>query len=334
MAERKTYDVVGIGNAIVDIIARCDEAFLSKHDLHKGFMRLIPAEEAERLYAAMGPAVERSGGSAANTIAGLASFGGKCAFIGKVAADQFGGIFHHDIRSLGVDYTTAPSTDGTPTARCLILVTPDGERTMNTYLGTSVDFAPPDLDPALIEAAKIVYLEGYLFDRLEAKAAFTEAARLARKAGAKVALTLSDAFCVDRHRADFRALIREGADIVFANEKEITTLYEVNSFEEAANAALADCELAILTRSEEGSLIVAAGKSVAIGADPVSQLVDATGAGDLYAAGFLYGLTQGAPLETCGRLGSLASAEIIGHIGARPEVSLRQLAKDRGLLAP
>ncbi len=333
MAERKSYDVVGIGNAIVDIIARCDEAFLSKHDLDKGFMRLIPAEEAERLYAAMGPGVERSGGSAANTIAGLASFGGKCAFIGKVAADQFGGIFHHDIRSLGVDYTTPPSTDGTPTARCLILVTPDGERTMNTYLGTSVDFAPPDLDPALIEAAKIVYLEGYLFDRAEAKAAFKEASRLARQAGAKVALTLSDAFCVDRHRADFRILIREGADIVFANEKEITTLYEVNSFEEAANAALADCELAILTRSEEGSLILGAGTSVAIGADPVSQLVDATGAGDLYAAGFLYGLTQGAPLETCGRLGSLAAAEVIGHIGARPEVSLRQLAEDRRLLA-
>ena len=337
MAERtdaeRRYDVVGIGNAIVDIIARCDEAFLSKHDLDKGFMRLIPAGEADRLYEAMGPAVERSGGSAANTIAGLASFGAKCAFIGKVAADQFGGIFHHDIRSLGVDYTTAPSTDGTPTARCLILVTPDGERTMNTYLGTSVDFAPADLDTSLIEAAKIVYLEGYLFDREEAKAAFKQAARLARRSGAKVALTLSDAFCVDRHRADFRNLIREGADIVFANEKEITTLYEVNSFEEAAAAALAVCELAILTRSEAGSVIVAAGETVAIGAEPVTDVVDVTGAGDLYAAGFLYGLTQGAPLETCGRLGSLAAAEVIGHIGARPEVSLRRLAQERGLLS-
>src|SRR3990170_3311970 len=237
MAE-KLYDVVGIGNAIVDIIARADEAFLSKHDLSKGFMRLIDAEEAARLYADMGPAVERSGGSAANTIAGLASFGASCGFIGKVAADQFGGIFRHDIRSLGVTYDTHPAHDGTPTARCLILVTPDGERTMNTFLGASVSFAPADLDHAMIGSAKIVYLEGYLFDRDEAKAAFREAAKAAQRSGAKVALTLSDAFCVDRHRADFRDLLREGADIVFANEKEITTLYQVNSFEEAAGAAL------------------------------------------------------------------------------------------------
>lgn len=331
MAQRN-YDVVGIGNAIVDIIARCDEAFLSKHDLAKGFMRLIPAGEADRLYAAMGPAIERSGGSAANTIAGLASFGAKCGFIGKVAADQFGGIFHHDIHSLGVDYTTPPSIDGIPTARCLILVTPDGERTMNTYLGTSVDFAPADLDASLIEAAKIVYLEGYLFDREDAKAAFKEASRLARQTGAKVALTLSDAFCVDRHRTDFRNLIREGADIVFANEKEITALYEVNSFEAAASAALADCELAVLTRSEEGSVIAAAGETIPIRADPVREVIDVTGAGDLYAAGFLYGLTRGAPLEICGRLGSLAAAEVIGHIGARPEISLAKLARERGLL--
>ncbi len=222
MAE-KIYDVVGIGNAIVDIIARCDEGFLTKHDLAKGFMRLIDAAEANRLYEAMGPAVERSGGSVANSIAGLASFGAKCGFIGRVAADQFGGIFRHDIRSLGVDYDTLPATDGAPTARCLILVTPDGERTMNTFLGASVDFTADDLDASLLEAAKIVYLEGYLFDREEAKAAFREAARLAKASGAKVALSLSDAFCVDRHRDDFKALVREGADIVFANEKEITT---------------------------------------------------------------------------------------------------------------
>jgi sugar/nucleoside kinase (ribokinase family) len=336
MAERtgaeRSYDVVGIGNAIVDIIARCDDAFLSKHDLAKGFMRLIPAGEASRLYEAMGPAIERSGGSAANTIAGLASFGAKCGFIGRVAADQFGGIFHHDIRSLGVTYNTPPSEDGAPTARCLIFVTPDGERTMNTFLGASVDFAAADIDASLIEAAKIIYLEGYLFDREEAKAAFKEAARLARQSGAKVALTLSDAFCVDRHRADFRTLIREGADIVFANEKEITTLYEVNSFAEAADAALADCEMAVLTRSEAGSLIVAQGKTILIQPEPVREVVDVTGAGDLYAAGFLYGLTQAAPLETCGALGSLAAAEVIGHIGARPEISLAKLARERGLL--
>jgi sugar/nucleoside kinase (ribokinase family) len=336
MAERinaeRNYDVVGIGNAIVDIIARCDDAFLSKHDLAKGFMRLIPASEAGRLYEAMGPAVERSGGSAANTIAGLASLGATCGFIGKVAADQFGGIFRHDIRSLGVTYDTPPAREGAPTARCLIFVTPDGERTMNTFLGASVDFAVPDIDEKLIAAAKFVYLEGYLFDRKDAKAAFKEAARLARQSGAKVALTLSDAFCVDRHRADFRVLIREGADIVFANEKEITALYEVNSFAEAADAALQDCEVAVLTRSEEGSVIVAKGETILIEPEPVREVVDVTGAGDLYAAGFLYGLTRGAPLATCGRLGSLAAAEVIGHIGARPEISLRQLARERGLL--
>ena len=328
----KAYDVVGIGNAIVDIIARCDDAFLTKHDLAKGFMRLVDAAEATRLYAAMGPATERSGGSAANTIAGLASFGAKAGFVGRVAADQFGGIFHHDIRSLGVTYDTAPALDGAPTARCLILVTPDGERTMNTFLGASVDFAPSDLDADMIAAAKIVYLEGYLFDRPEAKDAFRLAAKTAKDAGAKVGLTLSDPFCVDRHRADFRALVREGADIVFANEKEITALYEVNSFAEAADAALADCEMAVLTRSEQGSVIVGRGETIPIPADPVAELVDLTGAGDLYAAGFLFGLTRGLPLAACGRLGSLAAAEVIGHIGARPETSLRKLAEQRGLL--
>jgi sugar/nucleoside kinase (ribokinase family) len=329
----KTYDVVGIGNAIVDIIARCDDAFLSKHDLAKGFMRLIDAEEAARLYAAMGPATERSGGSAANTIAGLASFGAEVGFIGRVAADQFGGIFRHDIRSLGVAYDTDPATDGAPTARCLILVTPDGERTMNTFLGASVHFAASDLDRAMIAAAKFVYLEGYLFDRPEAKAAFRQAAKMAKAAGAKVGLTLSDPFCVDRHRADFRALVRDDADIVFANEKEITALYEVNSFDQAADAALQDCEMAVLTRSEAGSVIVARGETITVPADPVAKVVDLTGAGDLYAAGFLFGLTRGLTLPECGRLGSLAAAEVIAHIGARPETSLRGLAQRGGLIA-
>ena len=281
----------------------------------------------------MGPAIERSGGSAANTIAGLASFGAKCGFIGRVAADQFGGIFRHDIRSQGVAYETAPATEGAPTARCLILVTPDGERTMNTFLGASVGFTPEDLDAAMLGAARIVYLEGYLFDKEEAKAAFRQAAKEAKKAGAKVALSLSDAFCVDRHRADFQAFVREGADIVFANEKEITSLYEVNSFDEAADAALQDCEMAVLTRSEAGSVIVAAGETTEIAAWPVQEVVDVTGAGDLYAAGFLYGLTRGASLAECGRLGSLAAAEVIGHIGARPETPLRKLAKENGLIA-
>ena len=280
----------------------------------------------------MGPATERSGGSVANAIAGLASFGARTGFIGRVAADQFGGIFRHDIRSLGVAYDTSPAEDGAPTARCLILVTPDGERTMNTFLGASVDFAPDDLDRAMIEAAKIVYLEGYLFDRPEAKAAFREAARTAKAAGAKVALSLSDAFCVDRHRDDFRVLVRDGADIVFANEREITSLYRVNSFEEAAEAARADCEMAVLTRSEAGSVIVAGGERLEIEADKVARVVDLTGAGDLYSAGFLYGLTHGAPVAACGRLGSLAAAEVIGHIGARPEVSFRALAREKGAI--
>jgi sugar/nucleoside kinase (ribokinase family) len=327
----KGFDVVGIGNAIVDIIARCDDGFLSKHDLAKGSMRLIDAEEANRLYSAMGPAVERSGGSVANGIAGLASFGAKCGFIGRVAADQFGGIFRHDIRSLGVAYDTLPASDGAPTGRCLILVTSDGERTMNTFLGASVDFRPEDLDLDLIGAAKIVYLEGYLFDRDAAKAAFREAAHAAKEAGAKVALTLSDAFCVDRHRDDFRALVQHGADIVFANEKEITSLYQVNSFEEAADLAMNDCEMAVLTRSEAGSIIVAGGETIEIDAER-ARVVDLTGAGDLYSAGFLYGLTHGASLRECGRLGSLAAAEAISHIGARPEISLQKLARDNGLL--
>jgi len=329
---QESYDVVGIGNAIVDIIARCDEGFLTKHDLDKGIMRLIDADEAARLYEAMGPAIERSGGSVANSIAGLASFGAKCGFIGRVAADQFGGIFRHDIRSLGIAYTTEPADDGAPTARCLVLVTPDGERTMNTFLGASVDFTPDDIDAELIGNAKIVCLEGYLFDKDAAKAAFREAARLAKTAGAKVALTLSDPFCVDRHRADFLKLVKEDADIVFANEKEITTLYEVNSFAEAADAALQDCELAVLTRSEAGSVIVGGGETIEVPADPVSKVVDATGAGDLYAAGFLFGLARGLPVAVCGKLGSLAAAEVISHIGARPETSLAKLAGARGLL--
>ena len=326
------YDVVGIGNAIVDIIARCDDAFLSKRNLDKGFMRLIDSNEAAELYEEMGPATERSGGSVANSIAGLASLGAKCGFIGRVAADQFGGIFRHDIRSLGIAYATEPAVDGAPTARCLVLVTPDGERTMNTFLGASVDLTAADIDAELISAAKVVYLEGYLFDKDEAKSAFRQAAKLAKDAGAKVALSLSDPFCVDRHRDDFRALVKDGADIVFANEKEITSLYETNTFLEAADAALQDCEMAVLTRSEAGSLIVGGGETTEIAAEPVSEVVDATGAGDLYAAGFLFGLTKGLPIADCGRLGSLAAAEAISHIGARPEANLVELAKDRGLL--
>lgn len=327
------YDVVGIGNAIVDIIGRCDDAFLSKLDLAKGFMRLIDAGEADRLYGLMGPSIERSGGSAANTIAGLASFGGRGAFIGRVADDQFGKVFWHDIRAAGVAYETGAATTGLPTAVCLILVTPDGERTMNTFLGASTELGTGEVDAAMISAAKITYLEGYLFDKPEAKAAYYAAAEIATKAGRKTALSLSDAFCVDRHRADFRTLVKNGTDILFANEKEITALYEVNSFDEAVSAVRGECELAVLTRSEAGSLIVTANETVQVRPVRVDKVVDATGAGDLYAAGFLYGYTRNLNLADCGRLGSLAAAEVISHIGARPERPLSAIAQREGLLA-
>jgi len=331
MAETR-YDVVGIGNAIVDIIGRCDDAFLSKHDLRKGFMRLVDAREAGHLYSLMQGGLERSGGSAANTIAGLASFGAKAAFIGRVAGDPLGETFARDIREIGVAFDTAPATTGAPTALCIIFVTPDGERTMNTFLGASTELGPAEVDEALIASAQVTYLEGYLFDKPDAKAAFHAAAGIAAKAGRKTALTLSDPFCVDRHRDDFRKLVHHGVDILFANEKEITALYEVNRFEDAVAAVRRDCEIAVLTRSAQGSVIVTNRTTIDIRPEPVAKVVDVTGAGDLYAAGFLYGFTRSLSLADCGRLGSLAAAEVIGHIGARPEQPLKQLARVEGLV--
>ena len=325
-------DVVGIGNAIVDIIGRCDEAFLARHGAPKGHMRLVDADTANKLYDAMGPAVEISGGSVANAMVGVASFGGRAAFIGKVADDEFGRIFAHDIRAAGVGFDTRPASGGAPTARSLILVTPDGERTMNTFLGVSPELNQGEVDPALVRSAKIIYLEGYLFDRPEAKEAFRQAAEIAASAGRKVALSLSDSFCVGRHRAEFLQLIRSRVDILFANEHEVTALYETRSFEEAAQRVQTDTELAVLTRSARGSVILANGRSVSIPAEPVDAVVDATGAGDLYAAGFLFGLASGRELDVAGRLGSLAAAEVISHIGARPETPLAALARSRGLL--
>ena len=326
------YDVVGIGNAIVDIIGRCDNAFLTKHEMRKGYMRLVDAREAEHLYALLEGGLERSGGSAANTIAGLASFGARSAFIGRVADDKLGQVFARDIRTIGVAYDTAPATSGAPTALCIIFVTPDGERTMNTFLGASTELGPQEVDEELIASAQVTYLEGYLFDKPEAKEAFRTAAAIAGKAGRKTALTLSDAFCVDRHREDFRKLVHHGIDILFANEREITALYEVNRFEDAVTAVRGDCEIAVLTRSALGSVIVTDRATIDIRPEPVAQVVDVTGAGDLYAAGFLYGLARGLSLAGCGRLGSLAAAEVIGHIGARPEQPLKQLARAEGLL--
>ena len=331
MAE-KIYDVVGIGNAIVDIIARCDEGFLSKHDLAKGFMRLIDAAEANRLYEAMGPAIERSGGSVANSIAGLASFGAKCGFIGRVAADQFGGIFRHDIRSLGVDYDTLPASDGAPTARCLILVTPDGERTMNTFLGAAQNLYPADVDAGMIAASAFTYLEGYLWDPPHAKEAFRKAATIAHEAGRKVALTLSDAFCVSRYRAEFVELIKTGTvDLVFANESELKSLYETADVDTAVVALRDDARLAVVTRSEKGCVVVGKDGTIEVPAAPIDTLVDATGAGDLFAAGFLFGLARGRDHKTAAQLGAMAAAEVIQHIGARPEVSLKELARQNGL---
>lgn len=326
-----SYDVVGIGNAIVDIITRCNDAFLAQHGAPKGHMRLVDADAAAKLYKAMGPATEISGGSAANTMVGIASFGGKAAFIGKVSDDELGRIFAHDIRAAGVAFLTAPAKVGQPTARSLILVTPDGERTMSTFLGVSPELDQGEVDAKMVTAAKVIYLEGYLFDRSEAKAAFRQASRIAKSAGRKVALSLSDSFCVDRHRAEFLDLIRGEVDILFANESEIMALYRAQNFEDAARQARADCELAVLTRSARGSLVLAGEKAVTIAPEPVARVVDTTGAGDLYAAGFLYGLTSGKPLDVCGRLGSLAAAEIISHIGARPEMALSKLAASNSL---
>jgi sugar/nucleoside kinase (ribokinase family) len=327
------YDVIGIGNAIVDIIGRCDEAYLAKIGAAKGSMRLVGANEIKKIYTTMGPAVEISGGSAANTIAGVASFGGKAAFIGTIADDEFGKIFAHDIRSIGVAFDVAPIADAAPTSRSLILVTPDGERTMNTFLGISTHLNEDQLKLDLIRDAEILYLEGYLFDEPQAKQAFRKALQTAKSADRKVALTLSDGFCVDRHRAEFLELIRSGIDILFANESEIKSLYQTESFDLAAASASKDTKLAVLTRSGKGSVIFGEGRIVEIAPEPISEVVDTTGAGDLYAAGFLFGYAQELSLEICGRLASLAASEIISHIGARPEVPLIELAKRRGFIS-
>jgi sugar/nucleoside kinase (ribokinase family) len=327
-----SLDVVGIGNAIVDVIAQADDAFLARQRLVKGAMQLIDAARAEALYAEMGPGIEMSGGSAGNTMAGIASLGGNGAYIGKVAEDQLGKVYAHDMRAIGVRFETVPLVEGPPTARCLIHVTPDAQRTMNTFLGACIELGPEDIDRAVIEGAQVTYLEGYLFDPPRAKKAFQKAAEVAHAAGRKVSLTLSDAFCVERYRGEFRALIEGHVDILFANEAEITALYETKDFDKALAAVRGKCEIAALTRSERGSYVITADKTESVPAVKVAKLVDTTGAGDLYASGFLFGLTHGRDLVTCGRLGSLAAAEVIAHYGARPEASLKTLASAAGLL--
>jgi sugar/nucleoside kinase (ribokinase family) len=326
-ADGATYDVLGIGNAIVDVLAHAGEPFLERHGLPKGAMTLIDAEGAERLYAAMGPGVEVSGGSCANTVVGAASLGSRVAYVGKVRDDELGRIFAHDIRAAGVDFGTRPSPDGPATARCLILVTPDAQRTMCTYLGACVELGPEDVDRDLVARAAVTYLEGYLWDPPRAKEAFRMAMGAAREAGRRVALTLSDPFCVERHRDEFRALVDGEVDVLFANEHEIAALYETPDLDAAVAAVAGRCEVAFVTRSARGSLVVTAGGVQEVPAAPVEHVVDTTGAGDLYAAGALHGLTHGMAPADCARLGAIAAAEVISHVGARPQTSLAELAR-------
>jgi fructokinase len=319
-----SFDILGIGNAIVDVVAPVEDSFLSRHDMHKGMMALIDTAAADRLYAAMPPGQESSGGSAANTCAVAAALGARVAYLGKVADDQLGAVFAHDMRAAGVHFPSTPLRGGAPTARCLILVTPDGQRTLNTFLGACVTLGEADVDPALAADAAVIYLEGYLFDPPAAQAAFRRAAAVAHAAGRQVALSLSDPFCVNRHRAAFRTLVAGHVDILFANEAEITALYETNTFEEAAEQARTEVALAALTRGEAGSLILRGPETVQVAVEP-AKVVDTTGAGDAYAAGFLAGLTAGRDLATSGRMASIAAAEVISHYGARPQTDLRKL---------
>jgi len=326
------YDVLGIGNAIVDVIARTEEDFLLEQGMNKGTMSLIDEPRAEAIYAAMGPAIETSGGSAANTTVGLASLGARTAFIGKVKDDLLGRAFSHDIRAAGVAFKTPPAGKGPSTARCYVLVTPDGERTMNTYLGAAQALGPADIDADLVASSAILYLEGYLWDPKDAKDAFVRAAKIAHNAVRSVALTLSDAFCVDRYRGEFLHLMRsKTVDLIFANEAELHSLYQTSDFDTAVKALRADIGAAVVTRSEKGCLVVGPDGIESVPAFPVERVVDTTGAGDLFAAGFLSGLARGADDRTCGRLGALAAAEVIQHLGARPEASLRDLARENGL---
>jgi len=326
------YDVLAIGNAIVDIIAKCDDAFLADQDIAKGGMTLIDMARAEQLYSDMGPAIETSGGSAGNTAAGIASFGGKVAYIGKVSDDHLGKIFRHDIKAIGVDYDTPPLDYGETTARSMILVTPDGERSMNTYLGACGKLSSKDIDPELVAQSKITYFEGYLWDPADAKDAIREAARIAHDNDRLVAMTLSDAFCVDRYRDEFLELMRSGTvDICFANDGELKSLYQTSDINSAIDAIRNDCNLSAITMGADGSMVVTREKTGTIDAQPIDKLVDTTGAGDLYAAGFLFGLTDGRELGECAVLGSIAASEVIQHIGPRPQTSLKNLAQQLGL---
>jgi sugar/nucleoside kinase (ribokinase family) len=322
-----TLDVVALGHPLVDVLTHETDDVIARTGVERGAMTMVDAVRSDEIYAQLGPARETSGGSAANTAAGVAAFGGRAAFIGRIGDDPFGKVFAHDLRSVGVEFDVSPATDGSPTGRCLVIVSADAERTMFTYLGAGAEIDPRDVDADRIAGAAVTYLEGYLWDEAAAKDAIRRAASLAREAGRKVAFTLSDPFCVERHRDEFRTLIESDVDVLFANEHEITMLYEVDDFDEAARRVSDCCEIAALTRGARGSVVVNGAERHEIAADPVATLVDTTGAGDLYAAGFLFGLTHGYDLATCGQLGSLGAAEVISHLGPRPEASLSELAR-------
>ena len=337
MADAK-YDVLGIGNAIFDVLVQTDEGFLASHGMTKGGMSLIDEARAASIYRDMGketdkaPTAEISGGSGANTIVGIASLGARAAFVGKVKDDQIGRLYSHDIRAAGVAFETMPASGGPATGCSYILITPDGERTMNTYLGAAQELTPDDIDAAQVAASAMLYLEGYLWDPKSAKEAFVKAATIAHQSGRQVALTLSDAFCVDRYRDEFLDLMRKGTvDLIFANEAELHSLYQTSDFDTALKQLHSDTKLGVVTRSEKGCVVASKDGIVAVPAFPIDRIVDTTGAGDLFAAGFLFGLVRGAGYENAGRLGALAAAEVIQHIGARPQVSLKELAKKNGL---
>jgi len=329
----KRFQVVGIGNAMVDVLAHCDDAFLVNNNVERGIMQLIDMDRAVELYSHIGPAKEISGGSAANTIAGIAHLGGNTAYVGKVKDDQLGAIFSHDLRAQGAVYETklAPKSENSETGRCIVLVTPDGERSMNTYLGWSEFLGPDDIDVAMMADADWIFLEGYRFDGPDSHAAFAKAIDAAKSAGGKVSITLSDPFCINRHRAAFAAMLRDDVDLLFANRAELLSMYETDDLDSALTAAAADVETVVCTDSAKGAHIVTGGDRWHVPAVP-TKVVDATGAGDLFAAGFLWGLANGRGLETCGRMACVAAAEVISHIGARPEADLTQLFKKHGLL--
>ena len=325
MSAAAEYDVVGVGNALVDVISHADDRFIRRHELVKGSMTLVDTDRAMYLYRALGTAVEMSGGSAANTMTGVASFGGRAAYIGKVSDDELGEVFGHDLRAVGVQFRPGKPEGDVPTGRCIIVVTPDAQRTMNTYLGVSSLLKPSDIDLDTVAAGLVLYMEGYLYDRPEAKEAFRVAAGAAHASGRQVSLTLSDSFCVDRHRKDFSALVTDEVDILFGNEAELLALYEVDSLDDAIDRVRHDCHLAVITIGAKGCVIVTEDGAHHAPAEPVDVVLDTTGAGDLFAAGFLYGYTRGRSLDECARLGAVGAAEVISHVGPRPLVELRSL---------